>query len=65
MNEGRLSPAVKDLLAKAKTDAPNAAARAKMWAGVSTAVGGGAARQERRVGRRARPASRWPAVRAP
>jgi hypothetical protein len=39
MNDGQLSSTTKNLLAAAKADAPNVAARAKMWAGVSQATG--------------------------
>jgi hypothetical protein len=41
MNDLRLS--TKELIATAKADMPSAAARAKMWAGVSGVVGGAAA----------------------
>jgi len=42
MSEQHWSPTVRALLAKAKGDTPSGAARAKMWANISTAVGGGA-----------------------
>jgi hypothetical protein len=42
MSEQQWSPTVRALLAKAKGDTPSGAARAKMWANISTAVGGGA-----------------------
>ena len=43
MNDIHLSISTKKLLAAAKGDLPSAAARAKVWAGVSGAVGGAAA----------------------
>jgi hypothetical protein len=43
MNDLRLSLTTKKLLAAAKVDVPTAAARAKVWAGVSGAMGGAAA----------------------
>jgi hypothetical protein len=42
MSDRRWSPTVQALLAKAKADTPTGAARANMWAGISTAVGGAA-----------------------
>jgi hypothetical protein len=42
MNDLRLSIATKKLLAAARVDVPSAAARGKVWAGVSGAIGGGA-----------------------
>jgi len=42
MSEPRLSPATRSLLRAAKGDAPNAAARAKVWSSVASAVGGAA-----------------------
>ncbi|HZU85681.1 MAG TPA: hypothetical protein VE987_22295 [Polyangiaceae bacterium] len=42
MNDVRLSSTTEKLFAAAKADVPTSAARAKMWAGVSTAVGGAA-----------------------
>jgi hypothetical protein len=42
MNDMRLSMRTKDLFASAKADVPSAAARAKVWSGVSGAVGGAA-----------------------
>lgn len=43
MNDVPLSSSTKNLLQAAKSDLPSAAARTKIWAGVSGAVGGGAA----------------------
>jgi hypothetical protein len=43
MSADRLSAATKTLLKAAKADAPSAAARAKVWGGVSSAIGGAAA----------------------
>ncbi len=43
MNDMRLSTSMKKLFAVAKVDAPSAAARTKVWSGVSGAVGGAAA----------------------
>jgi hypothetical protein len=43
MNDVRLSVTTKKLLAAAKVDVPTAAARGKVWAGVSDAIGGAAA----------------------
>jgi type IV secretory pathway VirB10-like protein len=43
MNDIDLSASARRLLASAKGDLPSVAARAKMWAGVSCAVGGAAA----------------------
>jgi hypothetical protein len=43
MSDGRLSPATKELIKLAQTDAPGAAARAKIWSGVSSVLGGAAA----------------------
>jgi len=43
MNDTRLSASVNKLLAAARADTPNAAARTKVWSGVSSAVGGAAA----------------------
>ncbi len=43
MTDPRLSSATKNLVRLARADGPSAAARAKMWAGVSGAVGGAAA----------------------
>jgi hypothetical protein len=43
MNDMRLSSSTKKLFAAAKKDAPSAAARVKVWSGVSGAVGGAAA----------------------
>lgn len=43
MNEGPLSSMTKAMIEAARTDAPSAAARAKMWSNVSSAIGGGAA----------------------
>jgi hypothetical protein len=42
MSDWRWSPNLQALLAKAKVDTPSGAARAKMWASISTAVGGAA-----------------------
>jgi hypothetical protein len=42
MNDTRLSASMNKLLAAAKADTPSAAARTKMWSGVSGAVGGAA-----------------------
>jgi hypothetical protein len=42
MSDLRVSVTTKKLLAAAKADMPSAAARAKMWAGVSGAIGGAA-----------------------
>ena len=42
MSDWRWSPNLQALLAKAKADTPSGAARAKMWASISTAVGGAA-----------------------
>lgn len=42
MSEPRLSPTTRTLLRAAKADAPNAAARAKVWSSVASAVGGAA-----------------------
>jgi hypothetical protein len=42
MTEPRLSSATRSLLRAAKADAPNAAARAKVWSSVASAVGGAA-----------------------
>ncbi|HEY6463836.1 MAG TPA: hypothetical protein VIY73_26885, partial [Polyangiaceae bacterium] len=43
MTEPRLSAATRALLRAAKTDAPGAAARAKVWSGVAASVGGAGA----------------------
>jgi hypothetical protein len=43
MNHVRLSGTTKELFAAAKADVPTAAARAKVWVGVSGAIGGAAA----------------------
>jgi hypothetical protein len=40
MNEARLSPGTRKLLEMAKTDVPRASTRARMWEGVSGALGG-------------------------
>jgi hypothetical protein len=40
MNEARLSPATRKLLEAAKTDAPAAAARERIWTGLSGVLGG-------------------------
>jgi hypothetical protein len=42
VSDVRLSGATKALLKAARADAPSAATRAKVWAGVSTAIGGAA-----------------------
>jgi hypothetical protein len=42
MSEPRLSSATQSLLRAAKADAPNALARAKVWSGVASTVGGAA-----------------------
>jgi hypothetical protein len=40
MNEARLSPSTRKLLETARTDGPSAASRARMWAGMSSVLGG-------------------------